>query len=90
MVYEDGLGCAEEKLRKANPDLLAGAYTFGLDGGSDGLVGGVVAIRTMDPDNGDVFSLGGGGSHDDGVSVGNSSEGTSKSNGKKVSHVVLK
>ena len=87
VVNEDGLGLVKEELRETNPDLLALGGTLGLNSGSKVLIGRVVTIHTVDPDDSDVLTLGGGGGHDDGAGISDGSGGGSNSHGDKVSHL---
>ena len=81
VVNEDRLRLVKEELGETNPDLLALGGTLGLNGGSEVLVGSVVTIHAVDPDDSDVLTLGGGGGHDDGAGIGDGSGGGSNSHG---------
>ncbi len=87
MINQDGLGGIKDKFREANPDSLAFSSTSSLNLSGDALVGVVIAVHTVDPNNGDVFTRRNGGRHQNGG--GTRSCSGNRHNFKKALHNVL-
>lgn len=64
VIDEDRFRSIKYEIREPNPDTLSLYGSLPLDFSRDGLVGGVVAIHSVDPDNSDISAVVSGGGHD--------------------------